>query len=298
MSKAEALKGMADDVKSAAKGAAAYAKRGVGYPPPPVMAMDAELAEGSSRTKDAQPEPKDEWREYVRGVVYGGLDGVLTIFALMASAFGAEVNIRNLMAMGIANVLADGMSMGFGGYVSSLSEVEQNQSTRERVGAMCDDSVAEALRKFYADEQGMSHSDACSLVDILKKYPILMKQRYCAEIEGVLAAAEDGSPAMEGKVTFQSFLLFGSLPLLPIMVALLLPDSDSQESFNGAVGFSILFTVLTLGFLGYTKAHLTGQAKLPQCLLMVTNGVFCAGVSYLAAFGAGEALENLLDNRN
>jgi hypothetical protein len=39
------------------------------------------------------------------------------------------------------------------GYVSSLSEVEQNQSTRERVGAMCDDSVAEALRKFYADEQ-------------------------------------------------------------------------------------------------------------------------------------------------
>ena len=110
MSKAEALKGMADDVKSAAKGAAAYAKRGsiyalrcsplalagkcravtdacvlaclvapgVGYPPPPVMAMGAELAEGSSRTKDAQPEPKDEWREYVRGVVYGGLVSALT----------------------------------------------------------------------------------------------------------------------------------------------------------------------------------------------------------------------------
>ena len=31
MSKAEALKGMADDVKSAAKGAAAYAKRGSIY---------------------------------------------------------------------------------------------------------------------------------------------------------------------------------------------------------------------------------------------------------------------------
>jgi hypothetical protein len=31
-----------------------------------------------------------------------------------------------------------------------------------------------------------------------------------------------------GKVTFQSFLLFGSLPLVPIMVALLLPNSDSQ----------------------------------------------------------------------
>ena len=54
----------------------------------------------------------------------------------------------------------------------------------------------------------------------------------------------------------QSFLIFGSLPLVPIMVALLLPDSDSQQSFNGAVGFSILFTVLTLAALGSTKVLL------------------------------------------
>ena len=81
-------------------------------------------------------EKDDEWKEYVRGVVYGGLDGVLTMFALLASAVGSDVSIRSLMAMGVANVLADGMSMGFGGYVSSLSEVEQNQATRERVGML------------------------------------------------------------------------------------------------------------------------------------------------------------------
>ena len=32
--------------------------------------------------------------------------------------------------------------------------------------------------------QGMSHSDSSSLVEIMKKYPILMKQRYCAEVYG------------------------------------------------------------------------------------------------------------------
>jgi len=68
-----------------------------------------------------------------------------------------------------------------------------------------------------------------------------------------LCPQEDGSPITEGKITFQSFLLFGSLPLVPVMIALLLPNSDSQQSFNAAIGFSILFTVVTLGILGYTK---------------------------------------------
>lgn len=144
----EKIREVVDDVKSAAKTAISAAKQSANYPPPPLM--HAELIGDSEmqpiRTRDLakndiapvkNEEKDDEWTEYVRGVVYGGLDGVLTMFALLASAVGSDVSIRSLMAMGIANVLADGMSMGFGGYVSSLSEVEQNQSTRERVGASC-----------------------------------------------------------------------------------------------------------------------------------------------------------------
>jgi hypothetical protein len=136
----EKIRDAVDDVKSAARTAVAM------YTSPPAV-MHAELL-GSEmqpiRTRDAcagvaimpakKDDKDDEWSEYVRGVVYGGLDGVLTMFALLASAVGTDVSIRSLMAMGVANVLADGMSMGFGGYVSSLSEVEQNQATRERVG--------------------------------------------------------------------------------------------------------------------------------------------------------------------
>lgn len=89
---------------------------------------------------------------------------------------------------------------------------------------MHDDDVASHLLAFYM-EKGLSADDARSLVGIFRSYPIFMKERYCAEIEGVLPAEEDGSPVTEGKITFQSFLIFGSLPLLPIMIALLLPDS-------------------------------------------------------------------------
>jgi hypothetical protein len=38
------------------------------------------------------------------------------------------------------------------GYVSSLSENEQNQSTRERVGTMRDEDVAAALHVFYSEK--------------------------------------------------------------------------------------------------------------------------------------------------
>lgn len=91
---------------------------------------------------------------------------------------------------------------------------------------MHDDDVASHLLAHYIDK-GMSVEDARGLVGIFRGYPILMKERYCAEIEGVLPAEEDGSPVTEGKITFQSFLLFGSLPLIPVMVALLLPESGT-----------------------------------------------------------------------
>jgi hypothetical protein len=145
----EKMREIVDDVKSAAKTAISAAKHSASYPDAPAMGVelicDNEMQ--PIRTRDGADtamiipvkteEKDDEWKEYVRGVVYGGLDGVLTMFALLASAVGSDVSIRSLMAMGVANVLADGMSMGFGGYVSSLSEVEQNQATRERVGMLC-----------------------------------------------------------------------------------------------------------------------------------------------------------------
>lgn len=253
----------------------------------------ADMHQGSSR----KAESKDDLQEYIRGVVYGGLDGVLTIFALLASAVGSELSIRSLAAMGIANVLADGLSMGFGGYVSSKSEVERNQSVREKVGAMSDELVEDHLKSFYL-EKGISDTDAAALLSIFRKYPIIMKERYCAEIEGVLPVDEDSSPVTEGKITFQSFLLFGSLPLLPIIVALIFPNGDSQNVFNGAISISILFTILTLGALGLTKARLSGQPPFTQVGLMISNGVLCAGVSFLVSFGSGEALEMILGVHN
>lgn len=58
----------------------------------------------------------------LREFVYGGMDGAVTTFAVVTGAAGANLGIRVILILGIANVLADGFSMAVGSYLSEKSE--------------------------------------------------------------------------------------------------------------------------------------------------------------------------------
>ena len=57
----------------------------------------------------------------IKSIVFGGLDGILTSFAIVSGAVGAHLGPVVILAMGISNVLADALSMGAGEYLSSRS---------------------------------------------------------------------------------------------------------------------------------------------------------------------------------
>ena len=57
---------------------------------------------------------KESLGEYIQDVVYGGNDGIVTTFAVVAGATGAEFSANVIIILGIANLLADGTSMGTG----------------------------------------------------------------------------------------------------------------------------------------------------------------------------------------
>ena len=62
---------------------------------------------------------------HVRGVVFGGLDGILTTFALLAAVAGSKATSPSLMlVIGISTVFADALSMGAGEYLSAKAEEE------------------------------------------------------------------------------------------------------------------------------------------------------------------------------
>jgi vacuolar iron transporter family protein len=60
-------------------------------------------------------------RHYLRDLVYGANDGIITTFAVVAGVTGGSLSSRAVLIVGIANLLADGMSMGVGNYLSIRS---------------------------------------------------------------------------------------------------------------------------------------------------------------------------------
>jgi VIT1/CCC1 family predicted Fe2+/Mn2+ transporter len=67
---------------------------------------------------------KRNLEDYLREFVYGGIDGAVTTFAVVAGATGARFDTKVIVVLGFANLFADGFSMSVGSYLSTKSEHE------------------------------------------------------------------------------------------------------------------------------------------------------------------------------
>lgn len=61
---------------------------------------------------------------YLSEFVYGAIDGAVTTFAVVAGATGASFDVKVVLVLGFANLIADGFSMSVGAYLSSKSAQE------------------------------------------------------------------------------------------------------------------------------------------------------------------------------
>lgn len=59
---------------------------------------------------------------YMRDLVFGANDGIITTFAVAAGVAGAQLPNRVVLILGFANLLADGVSMAASNYLSIRSE--------------------------------------------------------------------------------------------------------------------------------------------------------------------------------
>ena len=57
-------------------------------------------------------------RHYVRELIYGANDGIITTFAVVAGVAGGGLSMRVVLIIGAANLFADGLSMAVGNYLS------------------------------------------------------------------------------------------------------------------------------------------------------------------------------------
>lgn len=71
--------------------------------------------------------PREYLEHYLRDLVYGANDGIITTFAVVAGVAGAALPARIILILGFANLLADGFSMGASNYLSIRSDEAARQ---------------------------------------------------------------------------------------------------------------------------------------------------------------------------
>lgn len=70
-------------------------------------------------------------KRHIGDLVYGANDGIITTFAVVAAAAGAGVSATIILILGIANLIADGFSMGASKYLSLRSEQQSTGTAAE-----------------------------------------------------------------------------------------------------------------------------------------------------------------------
>lgn len=73
----------------------------------------------SRRSLHVEPsEPAAIVRHYIRDLVYGANDGIITTFAVVAGVAGGALSQTAVLVIGVANLAADGFSMGAGNFLA------------------------------------------------------------------------------------------------------------------------------------------------------------------------------------
>lgn len=68
----------------------------------------------------------------LKPIIFGGLDGILTSFAIVAGAAGGHLSPKVVLILGFSNIFADALSMGVGEFLSSKANSEWILSERRR----------------------------------------------------------------------------------------------------------------------------------------------------------------------
>ena len=219
--------------------------------------------------------------KYIKSTIYGGLDGIITTFAVVAGVAGASLSSGIVLILGLANLLADGLSMAIGDYLSTRAELEYAASNRvKEAQAIKDnpDDIKSEIEHLYR-KKGIGEEDARLLSDTLSKYRTIWLETVMLEKHGI--AEERESPVINAFVTFFSFGLFGFMPLLAYVLAIYIPFF-ATHSFVIACSL----TGVTLFLLGMQKMRFTRAFWLTSGMEMLIIG----GVAALVAYGIGVLL--------
>lgn len=238
-------------------------------------------------TKDAHKnkyEPHMESGKYIKSIIYGGLDGIITTFAVVAGVAGASLDVGIVLIMGFANLIADGLSMAIGDYLSTKAETEYQQIERARETWEVEhypEGEKHEMIEIYM-KKGMAEEDAVQMTEILSKNKETWINVMMVEELGIVENNE--SPIKNALITFFSFLIFGFIPLIAYVTSSFIPGM-SESTFL----IACILTGITLFILGALKVKVTAKNWFYSGFEMLIVG----GIAAIAAFLIGKLLSGM-----
>lgn len=226
--------------------------------------------------------------KYIKAIVFGGIDGLITTFAIVTSICGADLEPHVALVVGLSLLLAGGLSMGVGEAQSKQAEIDLRTEEQQRETWELQNFKAAEVQEMIEIylRKGVSLQDSNTILNTMVKYPQLFVDHMLVEELGIMPVRDvDPHEAwLSGLATFLAFLVFGLVPLLSVAFG---HDYSMQTRLLVSVGLS----VLALFILGVTKAYVMSKSSL---LSMLRSGSTVALLGSVAA-GTGWIVGVLAD---
>ncbi len=215
---------------------------------------------------------------YLRDFVYGGVDGAVTTFAVVAGTMGASLPTRIVVILGAANLIADGFSMAASNYLGTRAErddYKRLELVEKRHIEIAPEGEREEVRQIYA-EKGFAGAELERVVEHITSDRERWIKTMLTEEYGL--PREIRSAWIAGGTTFAAFLVCGLLPLLPFIFS-------AAKSFL----FSIILTGAVFFLIGSVKSRWSTDSWWISGLTTFLVG----GAAAALAFLAGVILKNI-----
>ncbi len=157
---------------------------------------------------------------HLKDFIYGGIDGAVTTLAIVAGVQGAGFSPKVIIALGAANIVADGFSMAAGNYAGTRAESEEVARLRAIEAdhiARAPEGEREELRQILA-AKGLSGEPLEQAVDAISSRETAWIDMMLVDEYGVSPVAP--APIRAALATFGAFLVAGLVPLLPFVFGL------------------------------------------------------------------------------
>jgi VIT1/CCC1 family predicted Fe2+/Mn2+ transporter len=216
---------------------------------------------------------------YLRDWIYGGIDGAVTTLAVVTGVAGAQLSSWIILALGFANLFADGFSMAASNYLGTKSEHDDWQRLRDIENRHIDlapEGEREEVRQIFA-RKGFEGEELSNIVELITSDRERWVQTMLMDEYGLPHAVR--SPWIAALATFTAFLICGLAPLAPYLFG-------SENSLT----FSVLLTGIVFFVIGSVKSKWSTSSWWRSGLTTLAVGAIAAALAYFT----GVAIKQLI----